>query len=283
MLIFFSEGRLGNQLFQYAFLNAQAKDDEIIFSFNMTDLIQFFEIENTNFKQITPNRYLTFFIRLFVRGVFLKFLVWLKIISFLRQDRNLTSVLPSYNISKGFLPITLVNTDFFQSEKFFSEKKLNISLKSKYVIKAKSFLNSIPNGYNKIFIHVRSGDYKSEKYLGQVGIDLPINYYFNAIEIIKSKFSKPFFIFLSDDVDYVTYCFAKVPNKIISKNSLAVDMGIMSLCDGGICSNSSFSWWGAYFMNSKQSIIMPKYWYGWKQKIDSHVGIQPEWCNVLEA
>lgn len=284
MIIFFSEGRLGNQLFQYAFLNTIAKDDEIIFSLNMSELTQFFDIENKNFKQITPNRYLTFFLRFFVRGFLLKILVWLKIISSIRQDRNSKSAFPSYQyITSRLLPITFVNTDFFQSESFFSHDKLNIKLKSKYLLKAKTFLTNVPDGHNKIFVHVRLGDYKSLKFQDQLGIDLPLSYYLNAITIMKSKFKKPFFIFLSDDVDYISDRFSEIPNIIISKNSLAVDMGIMTLCDGGICSNSSFSWWGAYFMNSKENTVMPRYWYGWKQKIDSHVGIQPEWATILEV
>ena len=34
-------------------------------------------------------------------------------------------------------------------------------------------------------------------------------------------------------------------------NSMFVDFAIMMLCDAGI-SNSSFSWWGAYLMKSKE-------------------------------
>jgi hypothetical protein len=284
MIIFFSEGRLGNQLFQYAFLNTIAKDDEMIFSLNMSELTQLFEIENKNFKQITPNRYITFFLRFFVRGFLLKILAWLKIISFIRQDRNSKSAFPSYqHMTSRLLPITFVNTDFFQSESFFSKNKINIKLKSKYLLKAKSFLTNVPDGHNKIFVHLRLGDYKSLRFQDQLGIDLPLSYYLSAIAIMKSKFKNPFFIFLSDDVDYITDRFSEIPNMIISKKSMAVDMCIMTLCDGGICSNSSFSWWGAYFMNSKENTVMPKYWYGWKQKIDSHVGIQPKWATILEV
>jgi hypothetical protein len=35
-------------------------------------------------------------------------------------------------------------------------------------------------------------------------------------------------------------------------------------------------------MKNKKKVIFPKYWYGWKQKIESHVGIQPSWAEVID-
>jgi Glycosyl transferase family 11 len=87
---------------------------------------------------------------------------------------------------------------------------------------------------------------------------------------------------LSDDPSYVECCLSEFKNKIISKNSMGIDLAIMSLCGAGICSNSSFSWWGAYLMKDRKKVIMPKYWYGWKQKKESHVGIQPKWTEVID-
>ena len=49
-----------------------------------------------------------------------------------------------------------------------------------------------------------------------------------------------------------------------------------------IVSNSSFSWWGAYMMKNRKRVIFPKYWHGWKVKIESHPGIQPSWGSVIE-
>ena len=63
---------------------------------------------------------------------------------------------------------------------------------------------------------------------------------------------------------------------------MGVDLAIMSLCEAGICSNSSFSWWGAYLIKDRKKVIMPRYWYGWKQKIESHIRIQPEWAETIE-
>ena len=50
MLIFLSDGRLGNQLFQYSFLNTVAKEDEKILTVNMEQFFGKFDINNTKFK-----------------------------------------------------------------------------------------------------------------------------------------------------------------------------------------------------------------------------------------
>ena len=92
-----------------------------------------------------------------------------------------------------------------------------------------------------------------------------------------------FFIFLSDDAGFVECCFEDIENKYISRNSMTVDLAIMSLCLYGIVSNSSFSWWGAYMMKDRKKVVFPKYWYGWKIKVESHVNIQPEWAEVIEV
>jgi hypothetical protein len=52
MIIFFADGRLGNQIFQYAFLNTIAKENELIVSTDMKQLSNTFDFVNTNFKQI---------------------------------------------------------------------------------------------------------------------------------------------------------------------------------------------------------------------------------------
>jgi hypothetical protein len=37
-------------------------------------------------------------------------------------------------------------------------------------------------------------------------------------------------------------------------------------------------------MKKKKKVIFPKYWYGWKQKVESHAGIQPDkqWAETVE-
>jgi len=283
MILFLSDGRLGNQLFQYAFLNTIAKNNEKIITANMEQFVGKFDIKNKNFQHLELGKYNLFFIRKLIKPYFLKLLIKVKLIGYIRQERSQTSAVPLYIIKKGFLPITLVETNFFQSEFFFDKDKVDFSLNVRYIKEAEKFLAQVPKENTKIFVHVRRGDYIFESYLGVQGIDLPKNYFEKAMEEIAKDIENPFFVFLSDDFSFVKCCFENIENKIISKNSMATDLAIMSLCEYGIVSNSSFSWWGAYMMKNKKKVIFPKYWYGWKSKIESHVGIQPTWAKIIEV
>ena len=76
--------------------------------------------------------------------------------------------------------------------------------------------------------------------------------------------------------------FNEFQNKLVSYNIPQIDLAIMTLCNYGICSNSSFSWWGAYLIKNRKKIIFPSYWFGWKSRIESHPGIQPSWSDVID-
>lgn len=283
MILFLSDGRLGNQLFQYAFLNTIAKDDEKIITSNMEQFVSSFDIENKNFKHVKLNKYILYFARKLLTTFLLKALIRLKLIDYIKQDRSETSFLPSFTKKRGILSITFVDTNFFQSEDLFDKDKIDFSLKKIYFAEAEEFLANVPKESRKIFVHVRRGDYIYESFNGEQGIDLPKSYYERAMKKITRNIENPFFVFLSDDFNFVERCFENVKNKIISRNSMATDLAIMSLCEYGIVSNSSFSWWGAYMMINRKDAIYPKYWYGWKTKTESHPRIHPSWAEIIEV
>ena len=202
MIFFLADGRLGNQLFQYSFLNTIAKEDERILTVNMDQFIDKFEINNTKFKHFALGKYGKYFIRKFVKP-FAMICVRFKLIGYISQDRNATSILSTFTTKKRLLPINLVETNFFQSEIFFCKDKVDFKIKDKYMKEAASFLTKVPNEYTKIFIHIRRGDYVFESYLGEIGIDLPKSYFEDAMREISHNIENPFFIFLSDDASFV--------------------------------------------------------------------------------
>lgn len=72
-----------------------------------------------------------------------------------------------------------------------------------------------------------------------------------------------YFIFLSDEPETIEREFIYLKNKTISKgNHFGTDFAIMTKCDAGILSASSFSWWGSYLMKNRDLVIAPKYWLG---------------------
>lgn len=280
MIFFISDGRLGNQAFQYAFLNSIAKSNEKIICVNMTQFFEHFDFKNENFSFLPESRLLSFFFRKMLSRV-LTLLVKLKMISSAEQQTISGKPLPKVSFSKGVLPFTFVKLGFFQSELLLRKDKIDFVIKNKYYSVALKILNSLPQS-NKVFVHIRRGDYLDETYNGQKGLALPKQYYLEAMTEIERSVANPFYVFLTDDPGYVEDVYGYISNKYISRESLGVDFAIMGLCDYGIVSNSSFSWWGSFFSKEKKLIIFPMYWYGWKTKCESHPTIQPSWAHLIE-
>jgi len=118
---------------------------------------------------------------------------------------------------------------------------------------------------NTIAIHIRRGDYVSNKnasaFHGLCGID----YYKKALEFFAVKISEPNYVFFSDDIEWVKEAFSWVPNAYYVEHNVptfsAVDMFLMSLCKHNIIANSTYSWWGAFLnRNSEKIVICPQQW-----------------------
>ena len=66
---------------------------------------------------------------------------------------------------------------------------------------------------------------------------------------------------------------------IAEGNSPYVDMCLMSMCEGQIIANSSFSWWGAWLANS-QKVVAPSIWFG---PNNSHLDIKDLYLDHWEV
>jgi hypothetical protein len=140
---------------------------------------------------------------------------------------------------------------------FFVDKTLCESLKQKY-----------PNITNSVFIHVRRTDYLSQENINIHYVDLN-KYYQACIQYVKEKYSdNVLFHIFSDDIDYCKdYTVFNNINKVFVSGENEINcLYLMSLCKlGGICCNSSFSWWGSYLNdNSEKLVFFPNKWFGKK-------------------
>jgi len=286
MIIYHSSWGLGNELFQYAFLRSIARNEEKIYCLGgMDELADGFDLNDSNFYILSPHRYVNFFlIRLFIPSFF-----WLakrRLFNYYElSDKSEVSSIKKINKKYGLIPINFVRTGFFQSEEMFIDQKIKLKIQQRYMKNALKIFNTLPKDRIKVFVHVRRGDYLQEIYNGKRSINLPLSYFNNAMSLIEKETESPFYIFLSDDPEYVEQAFRHISesNKYLSLNHPIVDFSLMTLCEYGIGSNSSFSWWGSYFMSNKQKVFFPKYWYGWKTKTESHPNIYPSWSKVIDV
>jgi hypothetical protein len=123
-------------------------------------------------------------------------------------------------------------------DEFISKLKFNNSILEKY-----------PEISNKIFIHIRGGDYKNNTF-HEINLT---KYYQRCMELCKNEE----FVIFTNDIAYAKNYFKDIP---IIEESEVDTLYLMSKAKGCICANSSFSWWGAY-LNLNRPIFMPSKWF----------------------
>lgn len=123
-----------------------------------------------------------------------------------------------------------------------------------------------PNLASSYFIHIRRGDYVGHS-LYVIDYD---DYFKKAINYVLSIEKDAHFFILSDDIQYCkTYRLLHNINKTFIENMDTLhSIYLMSLCKGGICSNSTFSGWGTILSENNKTVVFPKKWINTPTTID---------------
>ncbi len=159
---------------------------------------------------------------------------------------------------------------YWQSEKYFNNIKIQLLKEFTFndnVIAENEFLVSEIKSCTSISLHVRRGDYVTNKDANNFHGTCTLNYYKNAIQYIKSKIANPYFYIFSDEPDWARKNLElnDIDFKIIEGNfgnKSHNDMFLMSCCCHNIIANSSFSWWAAWLNNySGKIVVAPKQWF----------------------
>ena len=108
------------------------------------------------------------------------------------------------------------------------------------------------------FLHVRRGDYLKASHVHYIQ---PIEYFQRAVERLGAKR----FLVFSDDLDWVQQqeYFCREQFTLVRGLNELETLSLMSLCtEGAICSNSTFSWWGAFLgaHSVRNQVIVPEDW-----------------------
>ena len=220
------QGRLGNQMFQYASIVGIALKNHYSYCFNLehTKLLEYFNI----------------------------------------TDRKCGDSLFSYDFGEGsfcFNPRLFSNPDnatyhgYLQTAKYFEHCKEfiknELSFKRHIIEKVKATLDCS----NYVSVHIRRTDYLN---LPRYHTNLTKQWY----ELAMFFFPNRKFLFFSDDIAWCKDNFAQHTFSPFAGE--AEDLCAMTLCNGSIIANSSFSWWGAYLNNlsGHGQVICPKEWFG---------------------
>jgi hypothetical protein len=237
-----TNGRLGNQMFQFAALLGAAKATGKEIHFSPGRLYEAFKMTGIVNKP-SPNPL---------------YIYREKNFSFCKEINNIpddTEIFGYFQSSKYWNHIEneIINAFDFKDENISSIDP--------------SLVNSARESTS---LHIRRTDYlTSNGFHPIIGID----YIINSLDVISSKLEKKYlniFVF-TDDPDGIKDILDKIISLghkpiIISKilNNDIQELYLMTQCNSAIIANSSFSWWGAYLgpQKRKQIVIAPNKWFG---------------------
>jgi len=285
MIIIKLNGGLGNQLFQYSLGRKLSIKNNDVFKLDLSDftkdnprsygLGKFNIIENfASDKDINKIK---------------KSGVWKLVDKLKPYCKRSVIKYKGYDFDPNILKLSgnFYLDGYWQSEKYFQDIKniirKEVTLKNPIENKYADLISQIKNT-NSVSIHIRRGDYITNKKFSKVYNLLDEKYYQKAVKFIAEKINDPFFFIFSDDINWVKQnlnipypkIFVSGENEIKNYEELI----LMSLCKHNIIANSSFSWWGAWLnQNPSKIVISPDKWFNDKIS-DAKDLIPPEWIRI---
>jgi len=245
-------GRLGNQMFQYALAYSLERKYHCHF------------IIDNDFKEDAVKKYFKtspLVNNKYARKLFMKFIA--PRLSMVTQNNGepTGAILPLLGDQKFYY-------GFFQSELYFT----NISRELKKYFQVKpEITKAFSEKYGHLFakkvlaIHYRLGDYLSwgSEEMGGVDMSLPESFYLDALKQI-TDLQDYIIILVTDDAQNAAHKLPALINKIIISDTEIMDLQLLMNADKLIVSNSSFAWWGAYLNKKNAAVFAPEYWLGFK-------------------
>lgn len=176
---------------------------------------------------------------------------------------------------------------FFQTEKYFFDIRnqlLNDFMINKALNKQNREMLEQIISTNAVSVHFRRGDYTKER-VAKIFGTCSEQYYKNGIKIITEKTEKSVTLFVfSDDIEWVKHNInfeqETVFVNINSGKQGIFDLILMKNCKHNIIANSSFSWWGAWLNENPNKIVIAPT--PWMENTDNRDLISQNWITVAK-
>lgn len=195
----------------------------------------------------------------------------------------------NYPLQKYFGVTNLYLDGHYNSEKFFKryrneileEFTLRKDLQTREYLEIAKEMNQ---SQASVSIHIRRGDYITNKNANKWHGVLDQEYYKNALNLVNQSNKNCCIYVFSDEIDWVKQNFKFLPRNsyFVSKHKFnsAQEMTLMSNCKHNIIANSSFSWWGAWLnKNENKTVIAPSKWIVNKFARSSDI-VPKEWYRI---
>lgn len=271
------QGRLGNQMFIYAYARALSLctggkcvlSESSLASHNITNRLDCFTLSSdVEFAKSHQHSFLQK-VGLSIHARFIA----TKSDRILRHQleerfRSLFSLCNLFMCEDGYIPApgkkNLLSIGYMQSEKFFADHKQTIlnefSFKECLKDSVRVLAEEIANATEPTCLHVRLGDYVKNPLHGVADAA----YYQRALKtLFKHRPNATIFVF-SDNIELVkkelnlpetVHC---IPADVDEQQT----MYLGSLCKNFVISNSSFSWWMQYLSQYEDKVVIaPSRWY----------------------
>jgi hypothetical protein len=268
------QGRLGNQLFQWAFGNYLIKE----FGRNISFSKRLFRLKSYNPKKINEFA---------LKGL-------ISDTEFINEAWAFYSVVEcrlgkrQYFSDKSNLEIMNKNISFnivgyFQTNIYVDMVWELICEKFKQHLLFKNLFIKPKSEY--LGAHIRLGDYRDDRSIrAYMGLSAP-EYFVSGLNLLRETTGINKVLLMSDRPSELdSYTAAIVKNGFlfeIHKSSPIGDLIALSQSKGLVGSNSSFSWWGAYFCDriNNGQIVMP---YNWLTKSDENfdISMPKKWTRI---
>lgn len=178
---------------------------------------------------------------------------------------------------------SLVLDGYWQGEDYF-EASVALDTYCQFDSKVKpqleeTLLNRIRYSKNSVAVHVRRRDY------GHMGL-CKTSYYVGAIQHILANLPDADLFVFSDEPNFTRHLMHSQgwAYTLVASGSDLGDLYMMSLCKHFVISNSSYSWWGAWFgehgQGARDSMIVTKEWVTFN---DTPSPCPPRWVLMPHA
>lgn len=277
-------GRLGNQLFQYAFARKVQNETGQELAIDFTAINQVDDPEWRNYlneynvhgyKTVDKNEYYP--IQRFLYKIFKILrpksneLKQYKFDEFIAKKFSGCGVIyyesdykfHDYNLSE-IKAKNIIIRGWFESEQYFAGLsdilKRELTLK-KALSRESEEISRLLRNAETICVTIRRGNFTKDKYKKKFLICEP-DYYYKGVEYIRKIHSGATVYICSDDIEW---CKAKLkfPGNVIfePQSEVCEKLYLMSLCKHFVIGNSTFSWWAQYLSSNKEKIVIaPSKW-----------------------
>jgi hypothetical protein len=278
-------GGLGNQMFQYAFSLALAKESNCEIYYDLSFYGENDQLGSPTVEEILKNQELGN--QNAKREFCLKYFNTNLKVADSEKIKNCTPPINQTVIrEKG---IGNFNNgqheyiyDYFETLELFDYEKYRDIFSKEFTIKVdmdeknKDMLNKI-NEANSIAIHIRRTDHAVFKFTD-------MRYYDRVIEYMIARVENPHFFIFSDDINWVKENFKpNSPYIVVDINNDKTnyfDFELMKNCKHQIIANSTFSWWAAWLNPNKDKIVIaPTPWF---QGATRNCMMPKDWIRIQE-